>query len=130
MQTITISLPEHIFQQVEQKSHRNQRTVAAEVVAAVLETIPEGLSPELAERLAQLEGMSVPDLLAAAQMVAPPEKEERMQALLEKQGLEGWLPAEEQEAQLLANFFNQIMLVRAKAAVLLHRQGIQVDLGS
>ncbi|MBK8434106.1 MAG: hypothetical protein IPL28_23720 [Chloroflexi bacterium] len=52
--------------------------------------------------------MSVADLLAAAQMVAPPEKEQRMQALLEKQGLEGWLPAEEQEAQLLATSLTKL----------------------
>jgi uncharacterized protein (DUF2267 family) len=128
MQTITISLPEHVFQQVEQKSRRNQRTVAAEVVAAILETIPEALPPTVADHLAQLDAMSIPDLFAAAQLTAPPEKQARMQALLEKQSLEGLLPAEAEEAHQLAQFFNQIMLARAKAAVLLQRQGMTLPL--
>lgn len=127
MPTITISLPDHIFQQVAQKSHRNQRTIADEVVATLLETMPATLPDDLNAHLAQLDVLGVEELLAAAQMTAPSEKAERMQALLDKQGLEGLLPTEAQEAQQLSAFFNQIMLVRAKSAVLLKRQGIHID---
>lgn len=49
-----------------------------------------------------------------------------MQELVEKQQLEGLTEAEKQETQLLSHFFNRVMLVKGKAAVLLQERGYDI----
>jgi hypothetical protein len=129
MQTITISLPEGVYERIKRQSQQNRRTVGDEVVAAVLETLPndEQLPGDIEQELAQLDTLTVEDLWAAARLTAPPDKEGQMQALLDRQDMEGLTPSEQQEARLLAHFFNRIMLIRAKAAVLLQERGQDID---
>lgn len=132
-QQVTITLPERVYQQIRTLSQERQRSIAEEVVAAVTAALPvsipdqEQLPPDLAEELNQLEQLSDAELWRAARMLAPVEKTERMQQLVEKQQLEGLTTAEKEEAALLSHFFNRIMLVRAKAAVLLKKRGHDVD---
>jgi hypothetical protein len=63
-------------------------------------------------------------LWSAAQVTAPADKTARMQELVEKQQLEGLTADEQAEAALLSHFFNRIMLVQAKAAVLSKERGL------
>lgn len=58
---------------------------------------------------------------------SPLDKTGRMQLLVEKQQLEGLTEAEREEAAILSHFFNRVMLVRAKAAVLLKERGYNID---
>lgn len=129
LQQITISLPEKIYRQVQKQSQQMRRSVADEVTAVITESLPKQskLSPELEEELAQLALLTDDELWQAAQMTAPAEKTSRIQALLDKQKLEGLTEAEKAEAELLARFFDRIMLVRAKAAVLLQERGHNID---
>ena len=87
----------------------------------------EQLPADLETELSQLEQFSDEELWRAARMTAPAEKTDRMQLLVEKQQLEGLTVGEKEEAALLSQFFNRIMLVRAKAAVLLKMRGHDVD---
>ncbi len=128
-QQITISLPERVYRQVEKLSQARQRSVAEEVTAVVTAALPdqEQLPPDLEAELNQLDQLSDEELLGAARMTAPPEKTERMQFLVDKQQLEGLTAVEQEEAALLSRFFNRIMLVRAKTAVLLKVRGYDID---
>ena len=128
-QQITITLPDKVFEVVEKQSRVMQRSVAEEVVAVITASLPEQeqLSAALEKELSQLDQLTGEELWRAAQLTAPTEKTNQMQLLVEKQQLEGLTQAEKEEAELLSQFFNRIMLVRAKAAVLLKDRGYDID---
>ncbi|HSH04629.1 MAG TPA: hypothetical protein VLL52_19110 [Anaerolineae bacterium] len=128
-QSITIHLPEEIYRQLEQQSKQMQRSLTEEVTIAVTTSTQQNqLSPSLQAELDQLDFFTEEELWRAARLTAPEEKSERMQALVEKQSLEGLTPAEKEESQLLSDYFNQIMLVRAKSAVLLKELGHDISI--
>lgn len=129
-QQVTISLPDSVYQQMKKLSQARRRTVAEEVVAVVTAALPEETSQlpaDLTAELNDLEQLSDAELWRAAKMTAPIEKTDRMQLLVEKQQLEDLTAAEKEEAELLSQFFNRIMLVRAKAAVLLQARGQDIS---
>lgn len=114
---------------MQKQSQESKRSVADEVTAVVAASIPEQaqLPLDLEEELAQLELFTDQELWRAAQVTAPDDQTARMQDLVEKQQLEGLTAVEKAEAALLSNYFNRVMLVRAKAAVLLQSRGYDID---
>ena len=128
-QQVTITLPETIYQRLKRKSQLMQRSVADELVAVVTAFLPEEetLPADIEQELSDLELFTDEELWRAARMTAPADKTERMQVLVEKQQLEGLTDAEKQEAAVLSHFFNRVMLMRAKAAVLLKERGHNID---
>ena len=129
MHTITISVPDNVYQQIRQQSQRNRRDISEEVVAAVVDALPQDdiLPVEIEKALAQLDNLAAEDLWAAARLTSPLDKQIRMQTLLDKQEMEGLTFSEQEEALLLGQFFDQVMLVRAKAAALLKARGQNID---
>lgn len=119
MQTITISLPDDVYQQVKQRSQQNQRGIDEELVLVVSDALPESDT----DVLAGLSFLTDEALWQAARTQATPEENARMEVLLAKQKRLGLTTAEEEELSLLANFFRRILLVRAEAAVLLKERG-------
>ena len=128
-QQVTITLPETIYQRVKRQSRLMQRSVADELVAVVASSLPEQemLPPDIEQELSELDLFTDEELWRAARLTAPADKTERMQTLIEKQQLEGLTDSEKQEAAVLSHFFNRVMLVRAKAAVLLKKRGHNID---
>jgi hypothetical protein len=128
-QQVTITLPEIIYQRVKRRSQLMQRSVADELVAVVTASLPdqETLPPDIEQELSALDLFTDEELWRAARLTAPADKTERMQVLVEKQQLEGLTEWEKQEAAVLSHFFNRVMLVRAKAAVLLKERGHDID---
>jgi hypothetical protein len=128
-QQVTITLPEIIYERVKRRSQQMQRSVADELAAVVAAFLPEqeSLPPDIEQELSELDLFTNEELWRAARMTAPADKSERMQVLVEKQQLEGLTDSEKQEAAVLSHFFNRVMLVRAKAAVLLKERGHDVD---
>jgi len=128
VQTLTIDLPESV-RQVQLQSRDSLRTVAEEVVATVINALPTNtkISPDIDEELASLEYLSKEELWDAARTQMPLEINERKQLLVEKQQREGLVPSEQAEAQSLSYYHDRVMLVRAKAAVLLKRRGEDIS---
>ncbi len=128
-QQVTITLPKTIYQRVKRQSRLMQRSVADELVAVVASSLPEQemLPPDIEQELSELDLFTDEELWRAARLTAPADKTERMQTLIEKQQLEGLTDSEKQEAAVLSHFFNRVMLVRAKAAVLLKKRGHNID---
>lgn len=129
LQEITISLPASIYRLVQKQSQVMQRSIAEEVVAVVSAALPdqELLSAELEKELSELSLFSDEELWRAARISAPETKNVRIQELVDKQQLEGLTEGEKAEAALLSDFFNRIMLVRARAAVLLKERGYNIE---
>lgn len=129
MQTLTINLPETVYRQVQRQSHDSQRSVAEEVVAVIVQALPgeEAVSPELEEELDAMDLFSDEELWQAARAQVNPASGNEMQQLLEKQQREGLTPFEQSAVQRLAHYHERVMLVRAKAAVLLKRRGEDIS---
>lgn len=132
MQTLELTLTNELYQQVKQRAGQTNRTVQAEVIAAVeallaTDNLAVELPPTLAEELAQLPFLDNDHLWQAARQVAPAEKNKRMQALVLKQQAEGLTPTEQEEAQQLQFYAHRLMLIRAEAAVLLQQRGFNIS---
>jgi len=131
MQTLQLELTNDLYQQVKQRAGKTNRTVEAEVIAAVEALLATddahlGLSPELAEELAQLPFLDDAHLWQAARQLAITENNERIQALVLKQQSEGLTEAELLETQQLQHYAQRLMLIRAEAAVLLQQRGYDI----
>jgi len=133
MQTLQVNLTNDLYQQVRQHANKTNRSVEAEVIAAVeafLATKSDAqveLPLALAEELAQLPFLDDAHLWQAARQIAPPEKNERIQELVLKQQAEGLTATEQQEVQQLQQYAQQLMLIRAEAAVLLQQRGFDIS---
>ncbi len=129
IQTLTIDLPESVYKQVQLQSRHSQRTVAEEVVAVVISALPidEKIASDIAEELDALEFLSDEELWNAARAQVAQESSDRLQLLLEKQQREGLTRVEQVAAQRVSHYHDRVMLVRAKAAVLLKRRGHDIS---
>lgn len=128
-QSLTIDLPEPIYQRVKSRLQRMQRTVAEEVVAVITDALPpnDQLAPALEEELASLDLFSDDELWQAARVIFPEEYAEEMQRLLDQQQSVGLTISEQARAGQLANYSDRIMLTRAKAALLLKQRGYDIS---
>lgn len=133
MQTLQVNLTNDLYQQVRQRANKTNRSVEAEVIAAVeafLATKTDAqieLPLALAEELAQLPFLDDTHLWQAARQIAAPEKNERIQELVLKQQAEGLTATEQQEVQQLQQYAQRLMLIRAEAAVLLQQRGFDIS---
>jgi hypothetical protein len=126
-QPITVHVPQSVYERIRRAAEQRRRTVADEV-AAVVEQAFAGEQPlEAAGVVEQLPHLSDSDLWAAARLRVPAKQATRMQNLVWKEQAEGLTAAEQEEADLLQRYAQQVMLVRAEAAALLHERGRDVS---
>lgn len=124
LQSITVNVPPPIFQRIQSRARHASRTVEEEASSLLTEIIGDSLPPQTEQRLMELEFLTTDELIKVAHVKSKVADEVRMQQLTEKLSRHGLTEGEQHEAQLLADHFNTIMLVRAKAAVLLNQQGM------
>lgn len=129
LQTVTVRLPDVLYQLIEQRARQMRRSIEDELVAVVAEALPtlEDLPADITDELAQLGFLSDEELWQAARTTLTPDESERMQALLLKRQREGLAPQEQQEAERLLHRYDRTMLVRARAAVLLKERGYDIS---
>lgn len=130
--TVTVNLPAHIYERVEQQAQDKNCSVEDELTAVVETAVSlgeewAGVPPDLAEEAAQLALLDDEHLWRVARLTVPAEKSERMQALTWKQQSEGLTEAEQQEARQLQRLAHRVMLLRAEAAVLLKERGFDIS---
>ncbi|MFQ5594707.1 MAG: hypothetical protein ACE5HA_11225 [Anaerolineae bacterium] len=129
LQTVTVRLPDMLYQQIEQRARRMRRSVEDELVALVAAALPsmDDLPADIADEMAQLGLLTDDELWQAAVTTLTSRESERMQALLLKRQRETLTPQEEQEAKVLLHRYDRTMLVRAQAAVLLKERGHDIS---
>lgn len=130
--SITVTLPDRIYERVQQQAQNKNRSVEDELTAVVETAVSlgeewAGIPPDLSEEAAQLALLDDEHLWRVARLTVPAEKSERMQALTWKQQSEGLTEAEQQEAQQLQRLAHRVMLLRAEAAVLLKERGFDIS---
>lgn len=126
-QTITIDLPQQLYQQATERATRAHLSVEDELITTVAAAYSREEIPSATRTaLAQLEFLDNAELWRAAQLQVLPEVHERMEILLEKRQIAGLTVAEKAESEQLVQHTEYVMLVRAKAAALLRSRGHDV----
>lgn len=128
-QIVTLELPEPLYEHLQARAVRRQRTVADEVLDVLTGAIPatEALPDDLEQAIAQLVFLDDAELWQAGRSRMAPEAAERLSELNTKRQREGLTAAEEQESELLVRQYERSMLVRAQAAALLKQRGHDIS---
>jgi hypothetical protein len=129
IQSVTIRLPDPIYQQIKRRADRAQRTVEDELLDVVATAVPvlDELSPDLAEAISPLAALDDEALWRAARNRLPTDAAERLEHLNLKRQREGLTEAEAQDAAALIRRYERVLLVRAHAAALLKHRGHDVS---
>ena len=90
-------------------------------------TVEDELSPDLIEALEALEGLDDSELWRLAREAMSLEASQELEALHFKQQDEGLSPEEDATRAKLIHEYERVMLVRAKAAVLLKDRGHDIS---
>ena len=128
-QTITIQLPDPVFQHISQRARRKQRSVEDEVLSVVVNTLPtfEDLPADLVDTLTQLRFLTDAELWQAARTMLPVRESQQMQQLVTKQQRQGLTMREQRKVEDLLAHFHRTTLVRAQAALLLKERGYNIE---
>ncbi len=124
-QSVTIHIPSTIYKQIAQRAKRKQRTLEDEVASVITNALPtyEDLSTEFTDSLDQLAFLNDVELWQAAKTNLPAEASAQMQRLITKQQQSGLTSREQNQAEKLVSQYQQTLLVRAQAALLLKERG-------
>lgn len=128
-QSITLDIPQRVFDQIQkaaEKAHRPIQEVLIEAVTAVAPVI-NNISPDLRIALAQMAYLNDAVLWSAARSSLSSEQRTRLEALHQKQQREGLSVQEQQEEQALVKLYQETLLVRAQAAVLLKLRNYDIS---
>lgn len=128
-QTITLRLPDTLYQQVQNRAQRLHRSIEGEVVALLSATLPtlDDLPAPIADEMAQLHFLPTPELWRVARNKLSPADNERMQELAFKRQRMGLSRSEEDEVEALHARYERTLLLRAQAMALLKERGHDVS---
>lgn len=126
-QTVTIVLPKPIYQQAVERAEHAHLSMEEELVTTVADAYSKDSIPvDTRNALEQLDFLDDDELWRAAQLAVAPEIHAQMETLIEKRQLHGLTEEEKIVSEQLVQHADYVMLVRAKAAALLHRRGHDV----
>lgn len=128
-QSVTIRLPDPIYQQLKRRADRTRRSIEDELLEVVAAAVPvaDELSEDLAQAISSLAGLDDEALWRAARELLPADAAERLESLGQKRQRAALTEAEIQEATALLRQYERVMLVRAHAAALLKQRGYDVS---
>lgn len=130
VQTITLDLPETVYQSAKRAADALNRPVE-EVLAATLVAVWPPLidvPPDMVGRLSQLNILPNSELWQAARTTLTPEQQQHLEVLNDKQQREGELTSEERaEQESLLKAYGETILLRAQALLLLKQRGYDVS---
>jgi plasmid stability protein len=125
--TVTVRLPDSVYEQVEQRAVEAHRSVEAEIVETMAAAVaPEELSHDLLEAIEGLKVLDDEALWRAARLRVPADVSAHVENLNWKRQSMGLEAREDEELSRLLHLYERTMLVRAHAAKLLHQRGYEV----
>jgi hypothetical protein len=127
-QTITLTLPDDIFQPVQRTAHATQQSVEALLLTALQAALPplEGLSPDVVQHLVALESLDDQALWRVMLETVPRAQQRRLHDLLARQQAGRLTASEQTNLATLQQQADLVMLRKARAAVLLRFRGKRV----
>ena len=128
LQTVTLDVPETIYEQLQVRATQSQRSVQDEMLHVIATAIPgaESLPAELANAVSQLAVLDDAALWQAARVRLALEAAEQLASLHQKQQSESLTAEETDQLTSLVHQYERTMLVRAEAASILKQRGHDV----
>lgn len=127
-QTITLTLPDDLYQRFQQHALLKQHSVEEELLSLATNALVEDELPkELREQVAALSSLDNAALREVAQRQLTHEQEEAVEELLFKQQREGLNFGEKTELEKLRSLHDTLLLMRATALDLLHDRGEDIQ---
>lgn len=129
VQTMTIQLPEKIYEHLKRRAENSRRSINDEVVEVIAMAVHEEarLSPDMDDVLEQLDYVDNDTLWRMARSRLSEEEARRLEELNWKQQQDGLTKEEEEERENLLWLYNRRLLVRAKAMALLKERGQDIE---
>jgi hypothetical protein len=129
VQTVTLNVPDMVYQQIRRAAEKMHRPVNDLLVEAVIAAAPVANDAplDLRSALAQMAFLNDAALWQAARATMTPTQRTRLEALHEKQQREGLSAAERSEDQALLSLYRETILLRAQAAMLLKQRGYDIS---
>lgn len=129
VQSITVNLPEMLYDRLKQRAEQTQRSIEDELLETVAAAIPltEELPDDLNDAIAHLHLLDDQALWRAAQSHLSTDMAAEMEQLHLKRQREGLTENEIQTLNNLLHHYERAMLVRATAAALLKQRGHDVS---
>ena len=127
--TVTLTLPEAVYDQLRRRAQRSQRRVEDEAARAVTAAVAEEerLPADLEEAITALTSLDDAALLRISQSRPAVEDGILLEALADKRQREGLTEAEERLLAELIERHDRVMVMRAEAIGLLHARGHDVS---
>ncbi len=128
IQSVTVKLPESVYQQIRRAARKAGRPLDDILVEAVAAAAPMMESPATPLRfaLAQMSYLNDAVLWQAARATMPVKQRNRLDFLHDEQQRRSLTPEESSEEQALLTLYRETILVRAQATVLLKQRGYDV----
>lgn len=128
-QTVTVHLPEDVYEQFRRAAIKLRRSVDDLLVEAITVAAPSQFVPvqHLRSDLAQMALLNDAALFQAARATMTPEQRKKLEALHHKQQQQTLTKEEQQEIAALEQLYRDTLLVRAHAAVLLKQRQYDVS---
>ncbi len=128
-QTVTLNVPETVYQQIRKAAERIKRPVADILVEAITAAAPamESARKKSRSALAQMAYLNDAALWQAARSTMPADQRERLEALHDAQQRRQLTDKERVEEQSALALYRETLLVRGQAAVLLKQRGYDVS---
>ena len=126
---ITLDLPEHLYARAEQAARRLKRPLGEVLIKAVETALPSEatLPVELAQAVDALIFLNDAALWEAARSALPAEQAGLLEQLVGENKQRLLTESEREQLEMLTLEFQRVMLVRAKAAVLLKTRGYDIS---
>lgn len=128
-QTLTLNIPDDLYQRLKQLAAQSGRTIEEEAQNVLATGVPtgEGMTPELEEMLAGMALLDDEALWRAARNELAREAAEEIRRLRAKRERKGLSDAEKQRLADLLYQYDKGILIRAEAAALLKQRGHDVN---
>lgn len=127
--TITLDIPNHLYEQIERVAEKRHRTINDLLVEAVTAVAPviDNDSAAMRSAFAQLAYLNDAALWQAARASMNATQRERLASLHDKAQREGLSDNEQNEEAALLKLYRETLLLRAQAALLLKERNYDVS---
>ncbi len=127
-QNVTLKIPGELYDQIRERAGADRRSVEDETLDLLTTAVPVGdaLPGDLSAAADELSLLDDEGLWHAARSRLAADAATELESLHVKQQRQGLTPAESQTLDALVRQYERAMLVRARAAALLHERGHDV----
>lgn len=130
MQTVTLELPEFLYQNAQRLARASRKTLESFLEASIAQSLPplDDVSPEEAAELAQLAQLDDASLWREARRTLSSAQQQNLGDLLYGQSAGALTSAEQTKLEHLMQLYGQLTVRKAHAWMLLARRGYRVPM--